>query len=153
MTQPGIVERPDDALAHVSDEALVDALDDGFVDGSDDSVIDARIGMLLRVGMFASATVILIGGVLFLVRHGHSIPDYRVFDGVPTDLRTITGITKGALNGKDLAIIQFGMLLLIATPVARVLFSVFAFLSERDYLYVSISTIVLMVLLYSLIWH
>lgn len=124
-----------------------------LIDGADDSLIDARIGMLLRVGMLTSAVVIFLGGALFLLHHGHSIPHYGVFQGIPENLRTLTGITSGALHGNDLAIIQLGLLLLIATPVARVLFSVFAFLSERDYLYVSISTIVLLVLCYSLIWH
>jgi uncharacterized membrane protein len=122
-------------------------------DGSDDSVIDARIGMLLRVGMLASAAVILSGGVLFLIRHGQSTIDYRVFRGDPPGLNTLAGIVSGVTQGEALAIIQFGLLMLIATPVARVAFSVYAFLSERDYLYVVISVIVLVVLLYSLIWH
>ena len=48
------------------------------------------------------------------------------------------------------AIIQFGLLLLIATPVARVAFSAVAFASRGDYMYVVITLIVLAVLLYSL---
>lgn len=124
-----------------------------LADSADDSVIDAHIGILLRIGMLTSAAVILLGGILFLLHHGRSSLDYSVFVGVPVGLRTLSGITSGALHGNDLAIIQFGLLLLIATPVARVVFSVFAFLNEKDYLYVTISTIVLLVLLYSLIWH
>jgi uncharacterized membrane protein len=57
------------------------------------------------------------------------------------------------MHGHSLAIIQFGILMLIATPVARVIFSVFAFLAERDFLYVAISALVLAVLCYSLIAH
>ena len=53
------------------------------------------------------------------------------------------------LHGKS--IIQFGLLLLIATPIARVMFSVVGFAVERDYLYVALTLIVLGVLLYSLI--
>ena len=52
------------------------------------------------------------------------------------------------MNGR--AIIQLGLLLLIATPVARVLFSAIAFAIERDYMYVVITLIVLAILLYSL---
>jgi uncharacterized membrane protein len=122
-------------------------------DGSDDSVIDARIGMLLRVGMLASAAVILLGGVLFLARHGQALVDYTVFRGAPDGLNSFAGIILGMIHGNALAIIQFGLLMLIATPVARVAFSVYAFLSERDYLYVVISSIVLVVLISSLIWH
>lgn len=119
----------------------------------DDSVLDAQIGILLRVGMLSAAAVILVGGVLYLLHHGRSIPDYRVFHGTPANLRSIGKITNGAIHGNDLSIIQFGILMLVATPVARVIFSVFAFAAERDYLYVTISGIVLLVLLYSLIWQ
>ncbi len=119
----------------------------------DDTVIDARISVLLRSGMILSAIVIFIGGALFLLHHGRSIPDYRVFHGVQAPLNNVSGIVQEALHGHDLGIIQFGLLLLIATPVARVLFSVIAFWMERDYLYVAISGIVLVVLLYSLFVH
>ena len=48
-------------------------------------------------------------------------------------------------------IIQFGLVLLIATPVARVAFSVAAFALQRDNTYVAITLIVLAVLLFSLL--
>jgi len=47
-------------------------------------------------------------------------------------------------------LIQLGLLLLIATPVARVAFSVVAFAMQRDRLYVAVALIVLAVLMYSL---
>ena len=124
-----------------------------FIPSGDDSKLDARIGSLLRVGTLSSAFVILLGGVLFLARHGHDRPDYHTFHSVPPQLHTLSGILFGAVHGEGLAMIQLGLLMLIATPIARVLFSVIAFLSERDYLYVVISAIVLAVLLFSLLWH
>jgi uncharacterized membrane protein len=48
-------------------------------------------------------------------------------------------------------LIQFGLLLLVATPVARVAFAVFAFARERDRVYLTVSLIVLAVLVYSLV--
>jgi uncharacterized membrane protein len=119
----------------------------------DDSKLDASIGTLLRAGTLSSAFVILLGGVLYLARHSQDRPDYHTFHGVPAHLHTFSGIFSGAFHGESLAIIQLGLLMLIATPIARVLFSVIAFLAERDYLYVVISAIVLAVLLYSLFWH
>jgi uncharacterized membrane protein len=43
--------------------------------------------------------------------------------------------------------------MLVATPVARVAFSVFAFFKERDWLYVGLTLIVLSVLMFSFIWR
>lgn len=119
----------------------------------DDTLLDRRIGILLRTGVLISAAVVLLGGILFLVRHGSTVPQYHVFHGQPRELRSLTGIIGGALHGHAPAVIQLGLLLLIATPVARVVFSVVEFALERDYLYVVISGIVLGVLLYSLIFH
>jgi uncharacterized membrane protein len=46
---------------------------------------------------------------------------------------------------------QLGLLVLIATPITRVAFSVFAFFYERDWKYVVFTLIVLGLLLYSLL--
>jgi uncharacterized membrane protein len=46
---------------------------------------------------------------------------------------------------------QLGLLLLIATPIARVAFSIFAFALERDWLYVGLTTVVFAVLLFSIL--
>jgi uncharacterized membrane protein len=124
-----------------------------LIDAADDTKLDKSIGILLRTGTLSSAFVILAGGILYLTRHAHDATHYRTFRGVPAHLRSLAGIVTGAFHGDSLSIIQLGLLLLIATPIARVAFSVVAFLFEHDYLYVVISAIVLLVLLYSLIWH
>jgi uncharacterized membrane protein len=124
-----------------------------FVPSGDDTALDERIGKLLRAGTLSSAFVILLGGILYLARHSYDRPDYHTFRGVSPQLHTLSGIFTGAAHGQSLAIIQLGLLMLIATPIARVVLSVFAFLSQRDMLYVAISGIVLVVLLYSLFWH
>jgi uncharacterized membrane protein len=85
-----------------------------------------------------------------LLRHGSSAPNYAVFRGEPVDLRTVSGIVRDAFSLRTRGIIQLGLVLLIATPVARVAFSVLAFALERDWLYVVVTLIVLGVLIYSL---
>ena len=92
-----------------------------------DQVVEEWIGNLLRAGVTLSAAVVLFGACVYLVRHGHELPHYRVFVGTPEDLRTVSGIWKNVLAFKGQGIIQLGLLLLIATPVARVAFSVVAF--------------------------
>jgi len=70
--------------------------------------------------------------------------------GEPTDLRSVSGIVKDALAFRGRGLIQLGLLVLIATPVARVAFSVAAFAMQRDRLYVVVALIVLAVLMCSL---
>ena len=75
---------------------------------------------------------------------------YRSFTGAPEQLRTVHGIVRSASSGQARSIMQLGLLLLIATPVARVVFSILAFALEGDRMYVVFTLIVLAVLLYSL---
>src|SRR6202007_228657 len=102
-------------------------------------------------GVLLSALVVLIGASIYLVRHGRAPVDYRVFRGEPADLRSVRGIIRDALALRAQGIIQFGLLLLIATPVARVAFSIFGFAEERDRMYVALTVIVFAILLYSLL--
>src|SRR5437588_9091117 len=94
------------------------------------------IGNLLRAGVTLSAIVVLAGGILYLVRYGHSPADYRVFRGEPTDLRHVSGIVRDGLALHSRGIIQLGLVLLIVTPVARVAFAVFACVVGGDRMYV-----------------
>jgi uncharacterized membrane protein len=116
-----------------------------------DQSIEIVIGNLLRAGVLLSAAVVIIGGVVYVARHGGSVADYRIFRGDESPLRTVSGIWHSTIRFSGSAIIQFGLLLLIATPIARVLFSAFAFLRERDYLYVVFTLTVLAILTYSLL--
>jgi uncharacterized membrane protein len=115
-----------------------------------DEQMDRIISILLRSGVLISALVVLAGGILYLILHGAALPQYGVFRGEPADLRSLSGIVKDVLAFKSRGIIQFGLLLLVATPVARVAFSILAFALQRDRTYVIITLIVLGILLYSL---
>jgi uncharacterized membrane protein len=115
-----------------------------------DHKVESIIGNILRDGVLFSSLVILVGGILFLTRHGGEVPHYRLFRGEPTDLRTIPGILRDAFSLEGRGITQLGLLLLMATPIARVAFSIVAFVLERDRMYVIITLIVLAILIYSL---
>jgi uncharacterized membrane protein len=115
-----------------------------------DEKMEQIIGILLRAGVIAASAVVLSGGIWYLVRCGAQRPDYRTFHGEPPDLRNVSGIIHGAFSLEPQNIIQFGILLLIATPIARVAFSLVAFALERDRAYVIITIIVLAILIYSL---
>ena len=116
-----------------------------------DKNIEEIVGTLLRVGVSLSAFVVSIGAVIYLARHGREPANYRVFHGEPSDLRSLSGIVRDAFHLRGRGIIQLGLLLLIATPVARVAFSIWGFAEEHDRLYMIFTGIVLIVLLYSLL--
>ena len=116
-----------------------------------DRRIEVILGNLLRTGVLLSAAVVLLGASIYLSRHAHEPADYRVFRGEPSEYRTIRGVIQSLIvgRGRGQGLIQLGLLLLIATPIARVAFSVVGFAIERDRLYVIFTLIVLAVLLYS----
>lgn len=116
-----------------------------------DQGIENVMGNLLRGGVLLAAFVVSVGAIIYLLRHGHTPVDYRMFRGEPADLRTVRGIVRDCFTLRGRGIIQFGLLLLVATPVARVGFSIFAFAKENDRTYVVLTLIVFSVLLYSLI--
>jgi uncharacterized membrane protein len=116
-----------------------------------DKRIEDVVAILLRTGVLISAAVVLSGAVIYLARSGRSPADYRIFRGEPSDLRSLHGIVRGALALRGTAIIQLGLLLLIATPVARVAFSIFGFAAERDRMYVLFTVVVFGVLIFSLL--
>jgi uncharacterized membrane protein len=126
-------------LAQISDQAWTD------------QTIENIVGNLLRVGVSLSAAVVMFGAVIYLARHGRSPADYRVFRGEPTDLKSLSGILHSAFTFHGQGIIQLGLVLLIATPVARVAFAIWGFAAEEDRLYMIFTGIVLIVLLYSLL--
>jgi len=119
--------------------------------GWTDQDVEERVGNLLRIGLQIATTVVVVGAAIYLARHGGEPPEYRIFHGEPPDLRGIPGIIGLVADVRGRGIIQLGLLILLATPVARVVFSVVAFAMQRDRLYIGITLFVLLVLLYSIV--
>lgn len=115
-----------------------------------DTRMDQIIGDLLRAGVIIASLIVLAGGIVYLSKHGTEPPNYRIFHGEPSDLRSISGILLSVFSFHGRPLIQFGILLLIMTPVARVAFTVVCFGLQKDRIYVGVTLIVLSVLLFSL---
>jgi uncharacterized membrane protein len=113
-----------------------------------DQRLDVFVGNLLRTGVLTAAAAVLVGGIVYLARHEFSVPHYEEFK--PSSLSSLGGIIRGVLSGSGRGLIQLGLLLLIATPVARVVLLLVGFALQRDRLYVLVSLIVLLFLLFSL---
>jgi uncharacterized membrane protein len=116
-----------------------------------DRRLEIILGNLLRTGVLFSAAVVLVGAGVYLAHHAHEHIEYSIFQGEPTDFRTIPGVIQSVMHGHGRGLIQLGLLFLIATPIFRVAFSVAGFALECDRMYVVFTLIVLAVLLYSLL--
>src|SRR4051794_17793011 len=89
--------------------------------------VELRMGLLLRAGVLMSAALMAAGAVIYLVNHGHEYPEYGTFRGEPDNLRGDAPIFRGAIAGKGRGLMQLAVLVMIATPVLRVAFAVYAF--------------------------
>jgi len=116
-----------------------------------DRQVEQWIAVLLRVGVIAAAVVGLAGGIVHLIGHAGDLVSYAVFRGEPAGLRHVVPVVVGAVSLRTDALIQAGLLLLIAVPIARVGVSVIAFALERDWLYVIVTALVMGILLFSLL--
>ena len=116
-----------------------------------DRRLEVIIGYTLRIGVVTAAAIVLIGGVLYLVQNGSTAPHYQSFHAASTHSDSLTGILRNIRAMNSYGIIQLGLLVLIATPILRVVFSVIAFAVERDLVYVVVTLFVLAALLYSLL--
>ncbi len=116
-----------------------------------DETIERNVSTILRVGVLISGSIVLLGGCYFLLHHGHEAVRFEAFEGQPKIDCTVHGIVLGSLHLRARSFIQFGILLLIATPIIRVGVSLVDFAFERDRKYVMITAIVFCLLMYSLI--
>src|SRR5579862_8689746 len=123
--------------------------------GWTDYQVEQVVGVLLRTGVLLSAAVVLLGAVLYLVEEGTEVRDLSHFKGERPSLEYVRPIVEGTVhppqeNRRGRYVIQLGILLLVATPVARVALCVLAFLAQRDRLYIGVTLFVLVVLIASL---
>jgi uncharacterized membrane protein len=105
-----------------------------------DAALEVLVSRVLRGGVLLAAVVTAVGAVLYLAQHPGRAIDYSTFTGAP--------LSAGSPGESIMAL---GLLLLVATPVARVALLAVAFLLEHDRLYTTVSTLVLTVLLVSII--
>ena len=116
-----------------------------------DTQLELPMGRLLQSGVILSTAIMIVGGVTYLIRHGAEQPNYRQFHGVEAAFREVPQIFHSVATGRGRGMIQLGVLCMIATPVMRVAFAIYAFSRERDWLYAGISAIVLALLLFGLL--
>lgn len=109
------------------------------------------LSQLLKYGVFIACAVVLWGGLLYLNIHGNERANYQFFRGEPDILRSPIDVMQAAYTGSSSAIIQLGLLILIATPILRVIISLLMFVWQKNFIYIILNLLVLSALFYSLI--
>ncbi len=111
------------------------------------------IGYTLRIGVLISVVLIAVGLVLLVLRPPEpgliaqlANPRSLINTSSISPMEVINGSRQ--LNGLD--IILLGLMVLIATPVMRVIMGLVQFARERNYIYVAITAIVLFNLFFSI---
>ena len=112
----------------------------------EDQRLDIAMGRMLQIGVTVAALVVLIGGALYLRQFTGPIPDYERFHGAPAAYESIRGVLLGVCHFDSGSVIALGILLLIATPISRVLFGLIGFSLLRDRFYAAVSAVVLIIL-------
>ena len=112
------------------------------------------IGLVLRYGVIASFALVALGSLLlFLEGQTGYYPigtAEQLFDAQNGFLVGLSPLIQGVASAKPYAIIDLGLVVLLATPVMRVVISLFLFLDERRYAFVAITATVLAILLLSM---
>jgi Predicted membrane protein len=109
------------------------------------------IGTLLRFGVVTASIIALIGGIIYLSVHGMEMrPVYNTFHGEPSAYTSFAGIMDKVFSLDARGIMQLGAVVLIMTPILRVVCSLFSFAIEGDRMYVVITLVVLSVILFSM---
>lgn len=118
-----------------------------------DKDISLIIGHILRWGVYLSLSVAVIGGIIYLTTQGGqaSIRHDLFVEKDENLLNLVKDVFKGVSHGDGLSIVELGILLLIATPLTRVIFSLWAFNQEKDRMYVVITLLVLMIIFISIL--
>jgi uncharacterized membrane protein len=130
------LDRPEQPPNERTDETLSDARD---------YRMDLLISYVLRGGVLLSAGLLILGALLYALAALRS--GSAAFPS--TYPHSLGEIISGLSHGDPLAVLALGLLVLLLTPVARVLVSILAFARERDWLYVAITALVLLILLVS----
>ncbi|MBV7532525.1 DUF1634 domain-containing protein [Chitinophaga sp. sic0106] len=116
-----------------------------------DRDVEVLVGKMLRYGVFTASGIVLAGGIFYLIQMGSAlVPNYQHFHSEGKEFTTFSGILKGAATFSSTEVIQLGVMVLLATPILRIVMSLGAFALEKDKLYVGITALVLAVILFSM---
>ncbi len=121
-----------------------------------DRQIQRTLAWLMIGGVVVAALIIVAGLIWYLATHAGVAPGHHIFRGEPKYFENLIAMVRQALDlrevGERRSVVMIGIVLLLLNPFLRVAVAAFGFAAQRDWLYASISTFVLAVLVFSMIW-
>lgn len=108
------------------------------------------VSLVLRTGVIVSTSVGVLAGAYNLALHGGDRVSYHPFTGTPDADRHVPAILANAAHLQPRALMMLALMLLLLTPIVRVLVSLVGFVRERDRVYIVVTTVVLLTLLGSI---
>jgi len=109
------------------------------------------IGFILRYGVALSFVVVAVGTIMLFLESQTGYGPLGNAQTLSSDRFQVglVPLIQGVASGRPYAVMGLGLIILFATPVARVFASIFLFLGEKRYVFVGITVIVLIILLLS----
>jgi len=112
------------------------------------TAMEKKLGSLLLIGTLLATAIVLFGGVWYLVQNGATSVDFHLLQNVP--LISTVSVWQSALSFSPLGIVQFGLLVLVATQIMRVSVLFIFYLLQRNVWFSMFCGFVLVMLIYSL---
>jgi len=115
-----------------------------------DKTMQHAVGNVLKYGVWSVLVVGVVGGLLLIWSNGDRTIDYSTFkENDQTIFQVVDQIMKGVIRLDGRSIVYLAIIMLFSTPLLRLILSLISFLIEKDYMYVMITTIVLIIIAFS----
>lgn len=106
-----------------------------------------RMSLVLRTGLLASLVILVAGVIAYLIRHGLESFGTAVSTNPILSYLSVTGLASGLAQGHIEAYLTLGLLVLVVTPLMRVVSGLYYFARGGERTMAGVTFVVLVLLL------
>ena len=115
-----------------------------------DNTMQKAVGNVLKYGVWSVLLVGAFGGIVLIWSSGDRTIDYTTFrENDQSIFQVVDQILQGVMRLDGRSIVYLAIIMLFSTPLVRLILSLISFIVEKDYMYVTITTIVLIIIAFS----
>lgn len=114
--------------------------------------IQEVISTILLIGIVLSASFVLIGGSILLIKNGDDAMNRASMYIKPYPV-SAKNLWHDAKSFNTLGIIEIGIIMLVLTQLLRIALLIFYYIKERDHWFTAFTTYIILMLSASLLWH